>query len=1202
MPKLKRLELQGFKSFADPFNFLYPTGITAIVGPNGSGKSNVADAIRWVLGEQRLTSIRGRTGEDMIFAGSPRRSRSGMARAAITFDNADGWLPVDFAEVTVERRTYRDGTSDYLLNGNRVRLMDLRDLLDRSGLGRDAYLVIGQGLVDQVLSLRPTERLALFEQAAGITPYRTRREDAVRHLEETKGNLQRVYDIVGELEPRLRRLERQAAKADEHARLKQELNETLRVWYGYRWDKHLSDLEQARQRVAYREDKALSLLERTEALGTQVGEQRKQINQYREQLAQLHRESGDQHDKAGKRQQELAVARERQRQLHERIEESRSNLVPLRSALASEKEDIDTLRANLAEAETQLRQAQDHLTEAQIKHQKLTQQRNAVLCRQAGIQAHALETRHRLVNRQSRLEQAEGRLQELDSQLQELQLTVETGTERRRAQQRGVEIARRSLEEAEAKLTKARAEAVQADEALETARGETEDVRKDLTRLQANLQRTSARLEALDRLAAEGASMYAGVRAALQAVEHGELQGLPGPVSSLVHVPAELERAIEAALGSQLQNVVAESWDDAQAAIQWLKRKRAGRATFLPLDNLRPPRPLEVPSIPGVIGLGSDLVDYDPAYKPAVHLLLARTVIAQSLDAARRLHHELHGSFRIVTLDGEIVRSGGSVTGGENRNSQGPGLLSRERERRELRQEVGKTRRDVKETQTRLAELEERVQSLTQTRSALHRQYQEAEKLTRRLDREVEEATRQLERVLQQTQWQESRLADARQEQEKTKATLEKLGQEAQEAQVELDKLGAQEKDLGTQLSDLADDDTARLVAERRTKVAVLAQERESQSVLLDSRLREITRLGRQIEAQEHRIRSLEGELEALDNDLDVLAVSYETARSMANTLAAQVAPLEARLAEIETSLAGLEQSADQARRALREAEQRLNQAEVDAGRREDRVQALRREIEETLEIVISNLPDTISTQQPLPLDDIVSHLPTISELPQGLENQIHDLRTQIRRLEPVNTVAKEEYAELSGRHGFLREQMEDLERASAHLRKIIGELDEMMDTMFSTTFSSIATEFSRSFELLFNGGSSRLVLVDEEGVRTGVEITARPPSKRTANLDVLSGGERSLTAVALIFAVMRVSPTPFCVLDEVDAMLDEVNVGRFRRFLQRLARDTQFVIITHNRATLEVADTIYGVSMGEDGVSNVLSLSLEDFSESEAI
>ena len=1200
MPKLKRLELQGFKSFADPFIFLYPTGITAIVGPNGSGKSNVADAIRWVLGEQRLTSIRGRTGEDMIFAGSPRRSRSGMARAAITFDNSDGWLPVDFAEVTVERRTYRDGTSEYLLNGNKVRLMDLRDLLDRSGLGRDAYLVIGQGLVDQVLSLRPKERLALFEQAAGITPYRTRQEDAARHLEETKSNLQRVYDIVGELEPRLRRLQRQAVKADEHARLKQELNETLRVWYGYRWEKYLSGLEQARQRVAYREDKALSLLERTEALGSQVGEQRKQIGQYREELAQLHRESSVQHDQASRRQQELAVARERQRQLHERIEESRSNLVPLRSALASEREDIDTLRANLAEAETQLHQAKDYLTEAQIKHQKLTQQRNAVLGRQAGVQARTLETRHRLVNRQSRLEQAEGRLQELDSQLQELQLLVETGTERRRAQQRVVEIARRKLEESEAQLTKARVEAAQADEALETARSKTEGVRKDMARLQANLQRASVRLEALDRLAAEGAGMYAGMRAALQAAEHGELQGLPGPISSLVHVPAELERALEAALGSQLQNVVAESWDDAQAAIQWLKRRRAGRATFLPLDTLRPPRPLEVPTMPGVIGLGSELVDYDPAYEPAVHLLLARTVIAQSLDAARRLHRELHGSFRIVTLDGDIVRSGGSVTGGEAHNSRGPGLLSRERERRELRQEVDKTQRDVKERQSGLAAIEERVQSLTQTRSTLRSQYQEAEKRRRRLDRDVEEATRQLARVLQQTQWQESRLADARQEEEKTKATLEKLGQETQEAQVELDQLVTQEKDLATQLSDLDDDDTTRLVAERRTRLAVLAQEHESHAVLLDSRLREITRLERQIEAQEHRIHSLKGEFEALKNDLDVLAVTYETARSKANGLAAQIAPLESRLAGMETSLAKLEQGEDNARKALREAEQRLSKAEVDAGRREDRVRALRREIEETLEIVISNLPDTISTQQPLPLGDIVSHLPTITELPQGLENQIRDLRTQIRRLEPINTVAKQEYAELSKRHGFLREQMEDLERASAHLREVVGELDKMMDTMFRTTFSSIATEFSRGFELLFNGGSAKLVLVEEEGVRTGVEITARPPGKRTASLDVLSGGERSLTAVALIFAVMRISPTPFCVLDEVDAMLDEANVGRFRRILQKLTRDTQFVVITHNRATLEVADTIYGVSMGEDGVSNVLSLSLEDFSESE--
>ncbi|MBN1246225.1 MAG: chromosome segregation protein SMC [Anaerolineae bacterium] len=1202
MPRLKQLELQGFKSFADPAIFLYPTGVTAIVGPNGSGKSNIADAIRWVLGEQRLTSIRGRTGEDMIFAGSTSRSRSGMARAAITFDNSERWVPVDFAEVTVERRTYRDGTSDYLLNGNKVRLMDLRDLLDRAGLGRDAYLVIGQGLVDQILSLRPRERLALFEQAAGITPYRTRREDAVGRLDETKGNLQRVYDIVGEIEPRLRRLQRQVEKADEHARLRQELNETLRIWFGYRWGKALSNLEEARQRVVYREDKALALLERSDKLGERVGEQRRLISQHRDELARLHRESSTLHDEAGQRQRELAVARERKRQLQERLEESESNLVPLRSALTSEAEDIDLLQLSLGRADEELQEAEAKLAQAESAQSEVMQQRTAALEQQAEVQARALEARHRLADQQSRLERAGEHSKELEARIVELQAAVASGTERRRAQQHVVELARRDLDEAQAARDGVQAERKEAETAWEAKRRSREQIQEALARRQAELQRITARLEALDRLHAEGAGLYAGVRAVLQAAEQGELHGLPGTISSLIQVPVELERAIEAALGSQLQDVVAGSWQDAEAAIDYLKHNRAGRATFLPLDTLRPPEPLDLPLLPGVIGVASELIQHDATYRPAALLLLGRTAVAQSLYAARQLHHKLQGGFRIVTLEGEIVRSGGSVTGGNSRDSNGPGLLSRERERRELRQQVHEARQQVQATRAELKDADAAIAKWGEKLQNLEQRVRGAAEAVRTRDRELEQATRDLERILQQTQWQETRLRDAQEDRERTQTAQDRLATAEAETQSALAQLTEREQELAAKVNELADADLAKVVAERRTHVAVLAQERESRSVLLSSREREIARLSLQIEDQEQRVHSLQSELSALDGDLAKLTGDYTTARSEADALAARIPPLEERLAELEAELNKLESQDQVTRHTLREAEQRLNQAEVDAGRREDQLQSLRREIEEALDIVISNLPESISTQQPLPLDNIVSPLPTVSAMPQGLESQIRDLRTQIRRLEPVNAAAKDEYVELAERHAFLREQMEDLEKASAHLREIIKELDEMMDTMFSTTFRSIATEFSRVFELLFSGGQARLQLVEEAGERTGVEITARPPGKRTDGLDMLSGGERCLTAVALIFAVMRISPTPFCVLDEVDAMLDEANVGRFRRMLQKLARDTQFVIITHNRGTVEVADTIYGVSMGDDGVSDVLSLDLEDLPASEVI
>jgi chromosome segregation protein len=1080
--------------------------------------------------------------------------------------------------------------------------MDLRDLLDRAGLGRDAYLMIGQGLVDQVLSLRPQERLALFEQAAGITPYRTRREDAVGRLDETKTNLQRIYDIIGEIEPRLRRLQRQASKAEEHARLQQDLNETLRTWYGYRWGRALSNLEQARQRVSYREDKALALLEGGTGLEARVVRQREQISQCRDQLSELHRASSAQHSEAAARQRELAVARERQRQLSERIEESESNLMPLRTALQAELDDNAELEVAVRGLQARLLEARQALEEAETTHRESTAQRNQVLRRQSEAQARALEARHRLADRQSRLDQARERGSELARQKLSVEEAVATGVERRRQQQVRVEQARRAFDESQDVFQAARTEEAGVEAQLEEVRRHREAARQAFNKQQADLQRSSARLEALERLHAEGAGLYAGVRAVVQAAESGELKGLPGPVSTLLRVPAEWERAMDAALGSQLQDVVAQTWNDAQAAVEWLKRKRAGRATFLPLDTLRPPPPLELPELPGVIGTASDLVQYDAAYRPVVLLLLGRTALVKDLEAARRLHRELRGSFRIVTVDGEIVRSSGSVTGGEDRRSEGPSLLSRERERRDLRHEVATLRKQVAAAQAELTEMEERFAQLSATRESVLARRREAEVAVRRHDREVEEAVRDLERLLQETEWQQKRLAEATEEQARTEAAAERLAEACVSEGAALSEAEALLEKLEAQASELMDDDIARTVAERRTALAVLDQEQGSRRVLLESREREAVRLQRQIAAHESRIANLQEELATLMERLDGLVADYEKAQAAAGTLASQIPPLEVQLATMEADQVRLESEEQLSRHALREAEQRLAQAEVEASRREDQLQALKREIEETLNIVISNLPDSISTQQPLPLDTIVCPLPTVMTLPQGLEGQVRDLRTQLRRLEPVNPAAKEEYDELFERHGFLREQMTDLERASAHLREIIGELDSMMDTMFSTSFKSISSEFSRVFDILFSGGAAQLVLTEDEAGRPGVEISARPPGKRASNLGMLSGGERSLTAVALIFAVMRISPTPFCVLDEVDAMLDEANVGRFRRMLQELARETQFVIITHNRGTVEVADTIYGISMGDDGVSDVLSLSLEDLPASEVI
>lgn len=1195
MPRLKKLEVQGFKSFADTLIFQYPTGVTAIVGPNGSGKSNIADAIRWVLGEQRMTTIRGHTSEDMIFAGSRKRSRSGMARASITFDNTDGWLPVDFAEVTVERRTYRDGKTEYRINGSRVRLKDLRDILDKGGLGRDAYLIIGQGLVDQVLSLKAQDRLTLFEQAAGISPYRNRREEALSRLTDTHRNLERVYDIIGEIEPRLRRLKRQKARADQHEELTRDLNETLKIWYGYRWGKALIQLEQAKLRVAYREDRVEQQLEEADSISSDLLEYRQTVNTLRNQLADVHRDNSVWLTEASNRQRELAVAREQQRQIQERLADTEANLDPLLSAQEAEQDEYTHLTALLAEAEERLVEATTAFDQAQNTYAISETQRRRVLEEQSHLHTLALEKRHLLADRQSRFEQAASRSEQLVQQTQTITAELEVAQQRRREQQQDVEMTRRHLDETSHKLQSIENQIADIVASKADLIHQNDSIEASLREQQAALTQLTARLDALDRLAAEGTGLYAGVRAVLQAGQRGEVKGLSGTVANNIQVPAELEIAIETALGSQAQNILADGWVDAQQAIEWLKTKHAGRATFLPLDTLRVPRPVSVLAKSGIIGTASDLVTYEPRYKDAVLLLLGRTAVAQNLDAARRLYNELHGRFRIVTLDGEILQSGGAVTGGQQENSHTAGLLARERERREIPHTISAIENKISGFQQQLRERRQQMEKYDQEIYELRGIDSELRAEIKSLDNRMENQVAGLERTIRENDWQKQRLIEIQNEIEQLNARKDKLTEEIRQIHSEVTDLDRKIYDIEGKLTAFSDDQLVGVVAERRTALALVKQDVENQRLLIKSREREAQRLGHQIKRHKEQAANLREELDNLVIKLDSLQAAYDEARSKTDALSAKVTPLERQLSDAEVTLSELERKETEFRRVLRDAEHQLNQAEMESSRLEDRVQNLRREIEETLDIVISNLPDIVSIQQPLPLEALVTPLPSIHELPEGLEQEMRDLRTQIRRLGPVNVTAAEEYDELFERHSFLRHQMLDLEKASGHLEKVIDELDAMMDVLFNTTFKNIATEFSEIFKVLFGGGNAALQLIEGDGTIEGVEISARPPGKRTSGLGMLSGGERTLTAVALLFAVMQVSPAPFCVLDEVDAMLDEANVGRFRRMLRDLANRTQFIIITHNRGTVEVADSIYGVSMQDDGVSQVLSLSIAD-------
>ena len=1200
--RLKQLELQGYKSFANRTDFAFNTGVTAVIGPNGSGKSNVADAVRWVLGEQSFNLLRGKKTEDMIFSGSDQRARLGMAEVRLTLDNSDGSLPLDFQEVTIIRRAYRSGENEYLLNGNRVRLKDIAELLSRSGLSRRTYTVIGQGLVDQVLSQRPDERRALFEEAAGITAQQAKRDEALRRLDETKTNLQRVHDLLEEMTPRLRHLKLAADKANQARQLQADLHALLRTWYGYRWHTLLGEVERAQQAERSAADLQRQFQADLARLESDLQAQRARHADLRQHLGDWHRRASALHRQAEAVQRELAVSEERQRQLSVRQREASSDLAGLQAQEAAAAERLlalqETLTVRQAEAETHriaLRRAED-----------------ALATRLAGRQARqrALEQAQAEANRLLSAQQAaRAQLAQIGERQAALQKTeAEHAAAIEASRQGGVTLAQRlgalEAEQAAAQseiqgLVKAQAGQAALAEQAEGERRQLAAALSDLGREGASLQ---SRFDVLTRLRSEGAGFAAGARAVLADLSSTRPQlprGILGAVSSLIRVPSHLETALEAALGGQLQDIVVETWDVAETAIAFLKRTDGGRATFLPLDTIRPAPPIRVPHAAGVLGVAADLVETEPRLASLVQYLLNRIVVTEDLAAARRVRQGLGSGPQptLATLEGDLVRPGGSVSGGSSaRNRQEGSVLAREREWRDLPAAIEALKARSRQLDAQLRQAEAKRQAALDSQRQL-RSVQTQQEQQRAVGREaLNQVQRDLDRQRQAERWHADLARQAAEESGTLAARVSAL--QVTLAQHEAQQSAAQSAISAARqaLAALAADDLDQDVAAARASLATAQAQVSTQEALAQQARLAREQAATQAAARRARAAEWQAELERLAGQVRELAAQDAALAAQIKTLQDQIDPAEAELAQVEASQAQQEAVADRARQQVRTAELQLNQARLELERRQDALARLRRDIEHDFGLVQLERSAEMADQPPLPMGALVETLPVVESPPEGLEAEVQRLRQQLTRLGSVNPDAPAEYEETSGRHTFLVEQVADLEKGATGLRQVIAELEKVMEREFRKTFRAIAERFKEYFSMLFGGGSARLSLSDGDSLATtGIEIIARPPGKRPQSLALLSGGERALTAAALIFSVLSVSPPPFCILDEVDAALDEANVGRFRDALGRLARDTQFIVITHNRGTVEAAQTIYGVSMGADNASQVLSLRLED-------
>ena len=1192
--RLKSLELQGYKTFASKTTFEFASGITAIVGPNGSGKSNVADSLRWVLGEQSYTLLRGKKTEDMIFNGSEHRARASMASAHITFDNTAGWLPVDFTEVAMTRRAYRDGHNDYLLNDQQVRLRDLNELLAASGLSERTYTILGQGLVDASLALKAEERRRLFEEAAGVGLYRVRREEAVKRLDTTKRNLERVLDILSELEPRLRSLERQAKRANEYARAQADLKIILREWYGFHWHRSQQELTDSREVVKAQEARLQETRVIHEQAQAEYNAFRERLSGLRGQLNAWHRQSAELHNQREEVSRALAV-----------LEERRRSLLAAQSAVQADQEratdEEKIARERLAEVEQESLRLQSEFDEAQaqstiavqtLQTRQLSRTEIEEKLQAARVQIDKFNTQR--AESQARLDELKSRLDSLQGRIDSANKSIETAESNARSAYEKYSEVLKHTETIEAELKSAQENEQRARssvERLENERRAKSDVRAN--RL-AEHTRLKAQLEVLEQAEQSLAGYAEGARFLLDAARQSKLKGARGALSAALDVPAELERAIAAALGDTLDAVLLDA-SEIEQALQLLESDEAGRAVLLPLaeNNVHS---LNKPEEEQVLGIASDLINAPEDFRVAVKLMLGQTLVVRDRSTARRLIQEIPTHARIVTLLGEVFRGDGLIIAGKSASSS---ALSRPRQKRELieaqtllsvqidtlNSAVDSLSAQIGDAQRELAEAETAVR---EKRVSLEK----AEGFEKQAGLESESARRELD-------WQksqQSQLKSESDEAETIRASLfqsqSELESEATKAQDELRVLSSQfnEADLAEAQSQASYWGTRVAVAERALADALMRKEERAKDVeKFDVRRFELTT----------RRNEADTSLSALDVNKVGLHERETSLREQIEALHGYVDPAEKDLESAEVEEARLQEAEANAQRGLATAERLFGQVQLEQIRKQEALDNLRQKISDDFGLVMFEYAEEVAGPVPLPFEGMVEELPVVTDVSPDLEAQLMRQRTQVRRMGPINPEAKQEYDKESERYSFMRTQVDDLHKAEEDLKQVVAELDELVKQKFSETFDAVDKAFRAMFTRLFGGGSARLALTDPDNlVDTGIEIEARLPGRREQGLALLSGGERSLTAVALVFALLKVSPTPVCVMDEVDAMLDEANVGRFRDLLQELSKETQFIVITHNRNTVQVADVIYGITMGRDSASQMISLRLDQVTD----
>lgn len=1182
---LKRIEIAGFKSFADKTVIDFENSVTAVVGPNGSGKSNITEAIRWVLGEQSAKSLRGGKMPDIIFAGSDSRKPLNVAEVTVLLDNTDHYLPLDYQEISVTRRYRRTGESDFFINKQPCRLKDIQELFLDSGLGKESFSIISQGKVEAIFSSKPEDRRGIFEEAAGVLKYKQRKKKAEQKLFETEDNLSRVQDIIYELQEQLTPLAEQSEIAKKFLQLKEELTQTDIALM-------ITEINVAKKEWEEKQTQLTQFNQELTKLATHIQSQEAVLSEKRKQNAKKDRqiEKGQQSllalsERLKQAEGQKDVLIERTKHTQKSTQEYQASLAEAQKKVAHFEELQEKLTKETTEKETEIQEAQQQLMKTQQELEKYQKSTKELLSELRDQYVDLMQEQANVGNELKYLERQY--LQETSKSKQTLakQSEVEASVLALSSQKQELSEKQANLQQA---LVKNQHELEEVQTKGKTVQTKLTNEQPKMYQLMNQVQQLKARQKSLQEIQENYFGFYQGVRLVLQHKQ--QLSGIVGAVAELIDVPSSFTLAIETALGGAAQHVIVENEHDARQAITYLKKQRGGRATFLPLTTIKPRQlPAHVLSqaaaVDGFLGIASEQVTFSAEIQTVVHNLLGTILLAKDLTSANAIAQTIRYQYRVVSLEGDVMNAGGSMTGGANKRGNQGSLFSQNQELKQLTaeyeqadQQLQNQEKIVQELQTKVADLSQKQEKLRTQNEQLRFEEQEIanqlQNITNDLARFEKEKqlsnfeTRELQQFIETYQKQQAELT----------ARQKEIEQQRQQIDEEIKSLN-QESD---QMEEKRSQVQARKAQEQADLAVLKEQFNHLQIQLRGARVQKNEALERQT--------SLEQQLATLTADFSDHEITEESLASQITELAQQREELQAELVAVKEQRERTQKEIDQLETVLAEKNQQQKQQLTEQSKLE--VQ------KDRAEMLLDHQLSYLQTEYQISFEKAVTDYQPTSDIVSS-RTKVAVLKEQIADLGPVNIRSIEQFEQVNERHTFLATQRDDLLSAKNQLFETMEEMDAEVRARFKEVFEAIRQEFKVVFPNMFGGGRAELVLTDPSDLlKTGIEIEVQPPGKKLQSLSLLSGGERALTAIALLFSIIRVCPVPFCILDEVEAALDEANVKRFGRYLSDFQDDTQFIVVTHRKGTMVAADVLYGVTMQESGVSKIVSVRMEDINE----